>query len=187
MKFFESFKYESGIFGFGLYQSTTQKYLFYSINALTLFIACISLSLSFIYFFHDANTFQEYTLSVYVSASIMLVLACYGIFMRINWPILKLIIVAEKIADESELEFKFIKFVIIDGRKLSISGQKYPESKAIYNEFISQAEKWREFLNYAIMRIPLNCVMCPKLILCSYRYYTTDLGNDALELPFPIW
>lgn len=58
------------------------------------------------YFFHDAITFQEYTLSVYVSATLMPVIAFYVIFMWINWPIVGLIDDFEKNVDESELQFQ---------------------------------------------------------------------------------
>lgn len=67
---------------------------------------CISISSASTYIFHEANTFQEYTVSVYASSTLMLAIVCYLIYIWKNQPICELIENVEKAIDESKLDFE---------------------------------------------------------------------------------
>lgn len=83
-------------------QELTQKN---PINGKIVEIFCIllfSLCSSCAYLFFEAQTFEDYTLSVYVSSTLLLVIVGYMIFMWKNRPIFELFGNAEKIIDKRE-------------------------------------------------------------------------------------
>lgn len=49
------------------------------------------------------------------------------------------------------------------------------------------AQQWIEILNIALVKATPICVMFPQFIISFYVYFTTNLGNDAFEMPFPVW
>lgn len=51
----------------------------------------------------------------------------------------------------------------------------------------AKVEKWCKIVHFVFMRIVLYGVTVPKVIFCFYVYYTTDLGTEAFEMPFPFW
>lgn len=65
-------------------------------------ILLVSLCSSCAYSFLEAQTFEDYTLSVYVSSTLLLVIVGYTIFMWKNRPIFELFDKAEKLIMESE-------------------------------------------------------------------------------------
>lgn len=83
-------------------QQLTQKKPFKSKMVKILCILLFTLCSSCAYLFLEAQTFEDYTLSVYTSSSILLVIVGYTIFMWKNRPICELFDKAEKIIDESE-------------------------------------------------------------------------------------
>lgn len=68
-----------------------------------------------------------------------------------------------------------------------ILGIKYSESKTIYNETNQLAEKLSKIIYLVIVKISIPCLVLPKIIVCFIAYYATDSGNDAFELPLPMW
>ena len=102
MKILQSALHGCATLGFGPQQPTTQKYPINRKNMRALSILCSALILSCTYFFLNANTFQEYAMSVYVSTTLMLGIGVYLIFIWKNQPIGKLFELFEKTIDESE-------------------------------------------------------------------------------------
>lgn len=67
------------------------------------------------------------------------------------------------------------------------SGLKNPKSKEICettNEFV---ERWSRICMF-VMKYGLGpCIVSPKVIISFVMYFTTDAGNDAFEIPIPMW
>lgn len=63
---------------------------------------------------------------------------------------------------------------------------KNPASKAIYAETNRQVEKWSKFIILGIAKVTPFFLVWPKFVVSLVTYFTTDLGSDALELPFPM-
>lgn len=38
-----------------------------------------------------------------------------------------------------------------------------------------------------MLKVTIHCVMWPKLLQSFYTYFTTDLGKEAMELPYNVW
>lgn len=70
--------------------------------------------------------------------------------------------------------------------EINFLGSKIPASKAIYAETNRQVEKWSKFIFLGIAEVTPICLVWPKFVVSLITYLTTDLGNDALELPFPM-
>lgn len=68
-----------------------------------------------------------------------------------------------------------------------IPGSKRLASKAMYDETNRQIEKWTEIIDVAVVKVTPVCGIAPKIILCYFLYFTTELGNDAFELSLAIW
>lgn len=93
--------------GYGPHQSTTQKYPINIKTVQAFFIICLALIFSCAYYFFEANTFDEYTLSVFVSATLMLVLVVHVILVWKNQPICELLDSFEKTVNERKQHFTY--------------------------------------------------------------------------------
>lgn len=62
----------------------------------------------------------------------------------------------------------------------------YPKSKEIYDQTNRQIEKWSEFAKNSIIVIPL-CIIVPQFTISYFKYFTTNLGNEAFQLVVPMW
>ena len=106
MKVLQSTKRGFGFLGFYPKQSITpRKYPSNRKNVVAFFILCLGLISSIFYFFYEANSFQEYALSAYTSATLTLAIV---FFIILGWKIqsiFELIFDAEKMIDESEFGF----------------------------------------------------------------------------------
>lgn len=166
---------------------TPQNHPFNWRNLLILVVFVIGLILICSFLFVVASTFKEYTESIYVSSVGILI---FSMYLNVIWNkanIFQFIDCWEKIADKSkflkifQVEIQHCLFIII------FSGSKNPSSKAIYVKVVNQVEKLRRFIHFAFLKVTLPCIVLPKNIFCFYIYFTTDAGNDAFELPLPIW
>lgn len=52
------------------------------------------------------------------------------------------------------------------------------------NEFI---EKCIKITVRVVKYVLIPCFILPKVIISIFAYFMTDLGNDAFDLPFPMW
>lgn len=48
-------------------------------------------------------------------------------------------------------------------------------------------EKCSEIGAFAMIYVVIPCFILPKAIYSFFIYFTTDLGNDAFDLPIAIW
>lgn len=60
-------------------------------------------------------------------------------------------------------------------------------SKAIYEKYNQQIEKYGEVLGIFMRQVSIPCFIWPKFIISFFTYFTTDLGNDAFQLPYHLW
>lgn len=67
------------------------------------------------------------------------------------------------------------------------SGLVSPVSRAIYEKYNQQVEKYGDALVIFMRRVSIPCFICPKFIVSFATYFTTDLGNDAFQLPYHLW
>lgn len=66
-------------------------------------------------------------------------------------------------------------------------GHDYPASMALYTKTNEKVEKVTELIYLVVVKVTPVCVVFPKFLASLNLYLTTDLGNDALELPLPMW
>lgn len=59
--------------------------------------------------------------------------------------------------------------------------------RTLYSETDERIQKWIKIVHVALVKVaPVFCVLPPSIV--SYvTYVTTDLGNQAFELPVPMW
>lgn len=69
----------------------------------------------------------------------------------------------------------------------NVQGLKHPESRALYIESSQKVDKWIRILDVALLRVTPTLAILPAVISSFITYFTTDLGNAALELPGPMW
>lgn len=67
----------------------------------------------------------------------------------------------------------------------TFSGQKYPEAKRMYVKTNHQIEKWCNIIYTITIKLFVPILLLPKFIASFFFYFTTELGGDAFELPFP--
>lgn len=68
-----------------------------------------------------------------------------------------------------------------------ISGQNDPKSMALFSKTNQQVERFSEIIYMLGMKVILQCVMLPKIIVSYAIYFITDSGSDAFQLPIPLW
>lgn len=68
-----------------------------------------------------------------------------------------------------------------------ILGLLHPSSKEIYENAHTFVEKCCSIIFTAFVKITFPSVTIPFLIVCYVLYFTTDIGSDAFQLPFPAW
>lgn len=66
-------------------------------------------------------------------------------------------------------------------------GLKYPDLRTQYNNTSRQIQKWINFLHVATVLMAPVFIISPPVIASCFAYFTTDLGDDSLELPLPMW
>lgn len=125
-------------------------------------LSCISYSL---FLFYGANTFWEYTNNIYTNSATILIVICF-------------VIINFRMKNLSEL---------IDNCEKYIENNESLSSKAIYDKTNQQIEKWCKIIYSAVAKITPICIILLRCIVCFFVYSTTDLQNDAFELPLLMW
>lgn len=64
---------------------------------------------------------------------------------------------------------------------------KYPLSKGTYEQTNRHTELTTRIIHIATIHVLYPTVMASILMINFYIYFFTDLGVDALRLPFPFW
>lgn len=83
-------------------QSTAEKYPINRINSPTLFILCLATCLCCGYLLYEANTFQDFAMSVYITSAFLTVTVMYSFIASKNHEFCGLLTKFEWMIDESE-------------------------------------------------------------------------------------
>lgn len=59
--------------------------------------------------------------------------------------------------------------------------------KIIYEKTNKTAEKLCKIIYFICAKVSIPGSVLPKALACFFIYFTTDLGNEAFELPMPLW
>lgn len=65
-------------------------------------------------------------------------------------------------------------------------GLKHSNSPAFYTETSQKMEKWIKIVHVLSNVSPVLYIL-PVSMVSFIKYFTTDLGGSAFELPFPMW
>lgn len=149
------------ILGIILYQSEhhlNKRIWFYSFSYS---LSCISYSL---FLYYEANTFWEYTNSIYSTTTLFLNVACFIIIIFQTGNLFEFIGNCEKFVHKSQS----------------------PASKAIYIGSDREIEKWSKIIHLVVAEITPFLMVLPQCITLLV-YLSTDVGTDAFELHLPMW
>lgn len=64
---------------------------------------------------------------------------------------------------------------------------EYSESKELYEKTVRIIQMNSKTISFFFVYLLPPIFMLPKFVISVFAYFTTDLGNDALEMPFPMW
>lgn len=62
-----------------------------------------------------------------------------------------------------------------------------PSSRLLYEKTNRRAEKWSEIIFILMAKVTPIAWLSPRVIISFFFYFTTDMGNEAFELPSPMW
>lgn len=68
-----------------------------------------------------------------------------------------------------------------------VSGLENQISAAIYAKVNERVELCTKIFYYALTNFTTPGIMAPKFVISFYLYFSTDLGEDAFSLPYPVW
>lgn len=186
MKLFDDIKNRIALIGIKSLQST-RKQLFNVTTILILITHIIDLILYIVYIFRVADNFALY---VDVIFRIVSLIACMIFFAVLAWNIIelyRLIYNLENIIKKSEFQMMTINAFLLIYALLFIEGLVHSVSEKIYTKTDNETQKRIEILEFAMIKVTPILIILPKFIISFYTYFTTDLREDAFELPIPKW
>lgn len=155
----------------------------------------LSLTSLIVYLLHDANTVKEYMDSLFLTTAAILIFVSFTSTVFKTPEIYIFFNGAEKAANKSECDQiirikidKTINTPIVVEKNIQILGLEIrPESEAIYIKISHQVELLSKIVYFSVVNIFLPAFLLPLAILSYFRYFFTDLGNDAFMLTVPTW
>lgn len=152
-------------------------------------LAFLALSLSAVscalYFIRLANTFIEYTYTIYALSSMIVTNA---ILLIVSFKMREFFDILHQLEDTINERKQILLANSYDERyKLFISGLQYPESQKIYEKINPKVEEWCKLIYFLNMKVFFPTVMSMKFVFSFVQYFMTNLGNDAFEVPLPFW
>lgn len=141
------------------------------------------------YFFHGAESFDEYLQDIYLTVSLVVTLTMLIIKIVLMPKVFKLIENLNGTIDESEYTLYTCQIRSSFWSNLIdyVLGVKNPVSKTIHNQTKQQIEKHFRRLDIILVKATPVCVTLPMFIISFVAYFTTDIGADAFELPVHMW
>lgn len=173
-------------------------------KSLFFFVATASYScLSAVYLLFSANTLKDYADAFYGWATPLFIFSINAIYAWKRADIFELIDSTESFIEErklinrhrlppqsSVLRFNFVKSICLRRRKFKtiFAGMEInPISKKYYEKVSRRIGYWVTFFDITINKLTIPGVMLPSFVMSYFNYYTTDMGGDAFNLPFPMW
>lgn len=191
MNAFDTIRYNFAIIGISPNQSG-QMHLFNPRNCVALVLIAINLILNVGFLIHDADSFQKYVSSAYTCSTL---LACIIAFEIVIWKTTKIFIFLDRVEEIIEnrklvmlLQFAYGCYsTTLKENGHYVAGQENPISKNIYTETGRKIQAAIKILNFVMVKVSPICLILPEFMRSFYAYFTTDLGNDAFVLLFPVW
>lgn len=145
---------------------------------------------AFAYVFNYADTFFEYTQSIFIgfvvafAISILLIpiLKVEKLFEMIN-RFDSISNMSKRKSDDITHHSSLFRYFF----SVRILGLKYSATRSIYEETSQFEEKLSGIILFAMVKITPMCIFVSYFIYIFFVYFTTDLGADAFELPCPMW
>lgn len=206
MKLFETALKNFAFLG-TVWDESSQKYIYEIRKKLVaVYVGLLCFILTFIFLIKDAKTFDEYTEALFIcSTAFMCSVITAEIFFKLEkfskfTRTCKIAINNSKwthsyfqisISLRSNLALDFCISLTLLSRswlsKIRIVGMKCPESKIIFDKHIEQTEKWSKIITVFVTRVVPLCGVLSRAGPSFFFYFTTDLGNEAFELPTKMW
>lgn len=188
MKIFQLIERSCAVFGLGPHRSVAQKPSKSRKIVRTFFIfglACCSCCANI---FVEAKSFEACAVSINISSTVLVTTAIYAICVWKNQPLFKLVDNIEQMVNESELSI-FERWIILNCEIFAFHpiGLKHRASTVKYVQINLQVEKWTKIIHFVFLALVIPSTFFSKLFFCFYLYFSTDLGTDSFELPFPFW
>ena len=160
-------------------------------NSTVFILLCGNITLSALTI-NEMNTFKEYTDIVFRSVSIGV---CGILYEIIVWKTSKLFKFINNLEDtvntskyynlqnpkKNSIDFPYF-FV-----RVRRTGLDNSESQGLYTETSQKVAKWIKIVDIALVKITPTLTILPASIVSFFIYFTTDLGDSAFQLPFPMW
>lgn len=150
--------------------------------------------LGWIFLICEANTFIELTTTIYIASACTVVAISFTIVIFQTSNIFKfadgcerVIVDLCEIIVENGTEITLLEFWSSHGDFDNRIFFSEMESKMIFKRINRQIEKWCGIVYFVVAKMTPIFWISPKLIYSLIVYFTTDLGNEAFELPYPEW
>lgn len=154
------------------------------------FILALSTVCILEFVFCEEFTFSEFAESSYMGSYMATLFFALLIIVVNVKEIFELMIDCENIVNTSKdneynsQPFNIPTFFLI---KTLISALKYSASKSIFRRANQLAEKLNKIIFIVLVKLTPACGAGPWVAWTFFIYFTTDLGADAFQLPFPMW
>lgn len=157
------------------------RYAFIDRVLIAFYVFCSSSILSCVFFFAEAESFREYTDSIYTLTADIAVTFCFA------YIVMNMDQLFQYIDDSRKMVYcrKCRSLVFIVWFNFNIFSES--ESKAIYVESIEQLEKWSKLIYFVVAKLSPIFWVAPKFLMNLFVYIRTDFDNNALVLPLPMW
>lgn len=145
-----------------------------------------------VFFFHDANTFWEYTNNIYNLSAIILIFISFVTVVFNMRKCFALIDSCAAVVAKSEWTKNVLTFTWIfkwrtSAIKIIALGLDHPKSKAIYDKTNRNIEKFSRIIYLAAVKVTPFMGVLPKACANLIVYFATNMDNKALELPVFAW
>lgn len=154
-------------------------------NSIILFILVIHIACNAMFLIYDAKNLSDYAESIYLT-----MLATFGAlnFLYVTWKmaeIFRYIANLEDIVSTSKYHIQ-LKCIPCCVKYFHIFlGLTNSTLKAIYTQTSEKIKKIGGILDFALAKFTPISTTIPAFIASFVAYFTTELGTDAFELPFP--
>lgn len=137
---------------------------------------------------HDAETFAQYTQSIYVGSLATLIIFALLILVFNVKKLFKFINRNDDFINTSEhpthtyrehLSHSFCQLVYL--------ALKYSASRTIFKQTLQLEKKLNEIVFFLMIKMSPVCALLPFIVSTCFTYFTTDSGPAAFKLPSPKW
>lgn len=66
-------------------------------------------------------------------------------------------------------------------------GLRCVTSRSMYEKINHRMEKLSKIVYFGVVGVTVPGFIIPKALVSYFKYFTTDLGADAFDLPMPTW